>query len=241
MTSIPDGRNPFGYAERRPWLTGLTRKADESDRTACRLRIGSIESAAAARLPSLLSSYHSNWPGIDIELAIGTSRSLVANVATGVLDCAFVAISDLDSISEMALRSISGSLGACHAYREEIMLLTPQTHPLIRDASSLIIDTMAVFPDGCTYRSTLEDWLGYSSARHRDWKVTEQVSYHAIVACVAAGRCFAACPRSVLNLRRAPANVNAFRISWVDTYLVYRHSHRGVALQALIESIRQKP
>lgn len=240
MTLTPDGPNLFGYAERVRCLAGEAEQTKQLPRLGGQLRIGSIESAAAARLPSLLSSYHSRWPEVDIGLAIGTSRSLTQDVADGKLDCAFVAIECSDAIGEMGLHSPEANLCALQAYQEEIVLIVPQTHSPIVDAGSLTLDTMAVFANGCTYRSVLEQWLGKSEVPRRDWKVMEQVSYHAILTCVAAGLCFAACPRSVLNLRRVPIGVKVLTISWVDTYFVYRHSSHATALGALLDSVRHE-
>ncbi|WP_408176188.1 LysR substrate-binding domain-containing protein [Paraburkholderia dipogonis] len=56
-----------------------------------RLSIGATKSTAAARLAALLSKYHGRWPRVELEVSIGTSRSLVEDVERDHLDCVFVA------------------------------------------------------------------------------------------------------------------------------------------------------
>lgn len=54
------------------------------------LRIGTLESTAAARLPPMLSSYHERFPDVQIELVSGSSDSLIAQVHRGEIEAAFV-------------------------------------------------------------------------------------------------------------------------------------------------------
>jgi DNA-binding transcriptional LysR family regulator len=66
--------------------------------------------------------------------------------------------------------------------------------------------------------------------------VLELGSYHAIVACVAAGAGVAVAPRSVLDLQTDASNIAVHElpdIGMIETLLVWRRGHFSSALNAL--------
>ena len=70
----------------------------------------------------------------------------------------------------------------------------------------------------------------------RPARVLELGSYHAIVACVAAGAGVAVAPRSVLDLQTDASNIAVHPlpdIGMIDTLLVWRRGHFSSALNAL--------
>jgi DNA-binding transcriptional LysR family regulator len=242
MTLTSSGHRFLGYAQRLLTLAEEARQAMSDDGPLGRLRIGTMESTAAARLPALLSSYHSRWPAVDLEISIGTSESLVDDVASSTVDCAFVAVpgADLRGGSDFALES--RGLASTRAYIEDLLLVLPPNHPAVKGPDDLKITTLAAFANGCTYRCTLERWLcGSRNPAHTYWKVLEQTSYHAILSCVGAGSCFALCPRSILDLQRVPMDVRTYPIASIDTHLVYRSSCRSAALDELLRALQYKP
>jgi len=208
------GKTLLGYAER---LLALRREAEAALRDGMprgRLALGSLESTAAARLPALLARFHELHPEVRLELATGTTGALVERVLSGELAAAFVA------------EPFTGQgLEARHAFTEELVLVTPRGLPSLEHAPVL------GFAAGCSYRRRLEGWLqrqGVSPER-----VMEYGSYHAIVACVAAGGGIAVVPRSVLDqqkslqVRRLPREVAVAK-----TFLVWRQ--RSSAVDALL-------
>jgi DNA-binding transcriptional LysR family regulator len=68
-------------------------------------------------------------------------------------------------------------------------------------------------------------------------RVMEYGSYHAIVACTAAGSGIALVPRSVLRLAGAEAQVAVHplppKVAHARTMLVWRRGHQSSALEAL--------
>ncbi|MFX7824779.1 LysR substrate-binding domain-containing protein, partial [Acinetobacter baumannii] len=78
-----------------------------------RLRIGSMESAAASRLPAPLAEFHQRWPEVRLELSTGPTDVLIAGVRAGKLDAALVAGPIED-----------GALSATPLYKEELLLVT---------------------------------------------------------------------------------------------------------------------
>src|ERR1700758_764512 len=76
LVLTPAGHTLLGYAERLLALADEARHAIRENRPSGRLRLATMESAAASRLPSLLAQYHQNWPEVALELETGTSVRL---------------------------------------------------------------------------------------------------------------------------------------------------------------------
>ena len=239
MLLTPSGQRLFEYARRMLSLVEEARAAVDLGQATGRLRIGALESTAATRLPTLLSTYHSRWPQVGLEISIGTSRSLVEDVASGRLDCAFVAEAGVQ-VPEAAGAAFSmHGLKATRAYPEEMLLVLPPNHPPVSRPEDLSVTTLAALPAGCTYRSVLERWLGSREpGADRSWKVMELVSYHSILACVAAGSCIALCPKSILDLQRVPMDVRTQAIGTIDTWLVARESYSSSPYEELVRSVQ---
>lgn len=71
-------------------------------------------------------------------------------------------------------------------------------------------------------------------------RVLELGSYHAIVACVAAGAGVAVAPRSVLDLQPETGNIAAHTIpelEGIDTLLGWRRGYASAALAALRDAL----
>lgn len=240
MTLTQNGEQLFDYASRILTLAAEARDAlipAGAASLAGRLRIGSMESSAATRLPALLSAYHGKWPEVALEITIGTSASLVDEVARHKLDCAMVAITDAGAHSCAGLALAARGLQVTSVCTEELVLVLPPNHPPVNTPADLKVATLAGFSAGCTYRYVLEHWLD-SVPMQQAWHVSEQASYHGILTCVAAGSCFALCPRSILNLQRVPMDVRTQTITSVDTYLVSRTANQSAALDALLSALR---
>ncbi|MGH8809327.1 MAG: LysR substrate-binding domain-containing protein [Noviherbaspirillum sp.] len=225
-----EGSLLLAYAERLLRLSSEAEAALRSGTPRGILRIGTMESTAAVRLPSLLSRYHENYPDVQIELATGTSGALIGKVHRFDIEAAFVAEPFTPVDLEMQ-----------EAFVEELVLITSKDSPRISTPKDLQKRTVIAFSTGCSYRRVLEDWLGMSAVVPD--RVLELGSYHAIVACVAAGSGIAIVPRSVLGAVRAENEVTAFplprRVARAQTWLVWRSGHRSVALDALRKDLRE--
>ncbi|HZW21020.1 LysR family transcriptional regulator [Noviherbaspirillum sp.] len=220
----PEGTQLLSYADR---LLRLASEAEASLRQGTprgTLRIGTMESTAAARLPPLLSRYHQRFPEVQIELVTGTSGALIGRVLRFEVEAAFV-----------AEPFTATGLDMQEAFREELVLITPKNSPPVKTPKDLSKHTLIAFTTGCSYRRILEEWLGMSSIVPD--RVLELGSYHAIVACVAAGSGGAIVPRSVLAVVHAENEVAAYplpeRVARAKTWLVWREGHQSVALDAL--------
>jgi DNA-binding transcriptional LysR family regulator len=230
LTLSAEGKLLLTYADRLLRLSSEAEAAIRSGKPRGTLRIGTMESTAAARLPSVLARYHTAYPEVQIELVTGTSGALVNKVLNYDVEAAFVA----DPFARTGLETQQ-------AFAEELVLITSKNAPPVKTPGDLKKHTIIAFTAGCSYRRILEDWLG-DSAVVPD-RVLELGSYHAIVACVAAGSGLAIVPRSVPRVVNAEHEVIASplpeRIAHAKTHLIWRSGHRSVALDALQQELRE--
>ena len=219
------GRVLLSYADR---LLRLSAEAQQAVRDGARgtLRLGTMESTAAAVAAG--AGGHAAWPQVRIELVTGTSAALAAKVRDYELEAAFV-----------AEPFPAEGLASTEAFAETLVLISPRAWPEIADARALADHTVIAFASGCSYRRILESWLGREGVA--PGKVMEFASYHAIVACVAAGTGVAIVPRSVLDVlggqtalrvRDLPGKYGAAR-----TRLVWRVDDDTPAVQALRDQL----
>lgn len=179
------------------------------------LRIGSMETTAALRLPPLLGRLHRQHPGIDLELRTGPTAQLVDWLLRGDIDCAFVAGCPPPS-----------RLQGWEVFREELVLVS--AHPLRRlpNRLELIERPFLAFRQGCSYRQRIELLLaarGLTSAR-----IMEMGTLDAILGCVAAGMGYALLPRAVVQAQQHRFGVHTLalpgalrqQVALVGTYFV---------------------
>ncbi|MCO1861668.1 LysR family transcriptional regulator [Pseudomonas aeruginosa] len=219
MSLTERGSEFLAYAEQLLALADEARQSMHPAEPGGRLRLGSMESTAASRLPALLASYHKACPRVALEVSTGTSRALFDGGRARRLDCALVAAGpgwagELDG---------SGLRGE-PLFREELLMILPAEHPPVHDVAEVRLRTLAGFARGCTYRQLAEDSLGTPLT------VQEVGSYHAILACVAAGACVGVLPRSVLQLLGTPP-LRSLPLAEVDTWLVWREGYATAAFE----------
>ena len=86
-----EGKVLLGYANQLLRLSSEAQAALRNGKPRGTLRIGALESTAAARLPPILSRYHGLYPDVHMELLTGTSGALVHRVHAQEIEAAFVA------------------------------------------------------------------------------------------------------------------------------------------------------
>lgn len=231
----PAGELFRGYVEQLLQLSEQARGAVLGSAPRGVLRIGTLESTAASRLPPLLSRYHAKYPAVRVELVTSTTDALVEAVMNRSVEAAFVAEC-----------TAAPQLEIIPAFREELVIVAALSHPKIRRAQDVRADTIISFPSGCAYRRLLQGWLADGEIVAE--KVLELSSYHAIIACVASGTGIAVVPRSVLQTIRRGRSVAVHPLPSVKgratTSLIRRKGDPSPALKALqaeLGSFRKLP
>lgn len=220
----PAGRVLLDYAERILDLAKQAREALEDSPPRGPLRLGTMESTAATRLPEPLSAYHRRYPDVTLELRTGPTQELVAQVLAGELDAALVA----DPIKDARLGSIL-------LYEEELVIVAEARHPPIKLPKDVPSRTLLAFRSGCVYRKRLEDWF----AHHRmvPERIVEVSSYYAILGCAVAGMGIALLPRSVLAIfpgrDRLSVHPLSGSVSKSKTLFLWRNEARTAKIDAL--------
>jgi len=227
-----EGRLLLTYADQLLRLSSEAETAMRNGKPRGTLRIGALESTAASRLPPVLSRYHALYPDVQIGLVTGTSGALVEGVHKQDVEAAFVA----EPFNAEGLETQT-------VFVEELVLITPKSVGPVRSAKDIGNRTVIAFTTGCSYRRRLESWLGASKLLPD--RVIEFQSYHAIIACVAAGSGIAIVPRAVLELTGAGKHVSTTALPAViaatRTQLVWRRGHHSVTLEAMKNLFATKP
>jgi DNA-binding transcriptional LysR family regulator len=226
MQLSAEGKTLLEYADRLLALADEARDALHDARPRGVLRLGAMESTAAARLPAPLSAYHERYPEVAVELHIGAPRDLTAQVLSGALDAALVA----DAVSDPRLDTVA-------VFEEELVLVTEAGHPPIGTPRDVKKRTLLAFHPGCPHRKRLEDWFArYGVPAER---IVEVASYHAILGCALAGMGVALLPRSVLDTyterSRLTVNPLAGKFRTSRTYLVWRREAPQARIAALAD------
>lgn len=223
----PSGELLVGYAERLIGLSEEARHAVSGTTPRGVLKLGALESTTASRLPGILAEFHRRYRDVHLELTTGTNDELVAAVAGRQLDAALI-----------AERPPVRTLAYLPVFRERLVLISSLDHPPIarpRDAEG---QSIIAFPQGCAYRRVLQRWLKRDSLA--TLRVLEFSSYHAIIACVAAGAGIALMPEAVLDATpqaRVRRNHLPEAQSRIVTPLIWRDGEISLPLLALRDLI----
>lgn len=180
------GKTLLGHAERILRLADIAEQDLRGGGVQGTLRIGSLESAAGVRLPPILSDFHARFPDVSIELQTGTTAALLDRLERFEIEAAFV--SEPFDADKFASRP---------AFVEELVLISAKGATTVTDPAALSGTTVLAFPHGCSYRRRLVDWLAGGGASPD--RILDLGSYHAIVACVAAGTGVGIVPAAVLD------------------------------------------
>jgi len=226
----PQGQMLLAYADKLLRLADEAKGAVSTGTPRGTLRLGALESTSASRLPVVLSDFHARFPDVRVELRTGTNDALAAAVLNRQLDAAFI-----------ALPPAQAELSSVPLFREHLVLITAGTHPTVRRSADIAGESVIAFPHGCAYRRIVERWLGPQTLA--SVRVMELSSYHAIVACVAAGTGVAIVPESVLDTVNS-AEVARHEIpkvlANVTTPLVWRTGEETPAVMALRDVARAR-
>ena len=161
------------------------------------LRIGSMETTAALRLPPLLAALRQRHPGIDLELTAEPTGSLLTALMNGRVDCAFI-----NGAAPQA------ELQSWPLFTEELVLVSGQPLTQFPTPQEFSDAVFLAFRQGCSYRQRIELLMasvGLSSVR-----IMELGMLDTILGCVAAGMGYALLSRSLVE-----AQQQRFAVHWM--------------------------
>lgn len=224
LTLSTEGELLRGYAERLLNLSSEAESAMSRSAPQGTFRLGTLESTAAARLPPVLSRFHERYPDVCIELVTGSTSRLLEMVQRYEVNAAF--ISEPFHAPDLLTQA---------AFDEELVIIAARSATDVLNKKHLRQCTVIAFPVGCSYRRIIEEWFAVlGMAPHR---VLELASYHAIVACVAAGSGIGIMPRSILKAVHAESQLQVLplpkRYAEVTTHLVWLPQHESIATEAM--------
>ncbi|MFC7392709.1 LysR family transcriptional regulator [Scopulibacillus cellulosilyticus] len=138
------------------------------------LSLGAMETTAATRLPGILSTYHDQYPQVELSLQTGTTEELIKATLNREIEGAFVG----GKINHPELEEID-------VFKEELVLVAKKNILSGIDFDQLKNQTIIVFKSGCFYRDTFEKWLGTKGIRAA--KLMELNTLDGVIGCVKAG------------------------------------------------------
>jgi DNA-binding transcriptional LysR family regulator len=197
-----------------------------------KLLLGSLETTAALRLPSVLATYARNYPDVDLRLNTGTTASLTDDVIQLRLDGAFVTgpVNHRDLVSELI-------------FTEQLVLVSAGNVANLDRLTALRELKLLVFQAGCSYRARLERILARSGIA--ELKIQELGSLDAILACVERGVGVTLLPKALVE---PIANQRAIALHRVDraeadaetVFIRRKDSHLSSALGSLLGIARSE-
>lgn len=181
----PMGHNFLCYAQRILALSEEALNMAHGGKPAGNFALGSMESTAATRLPSLLAEFHQRYPAVNLALSTGTSSEIIEKVRVGTLAAA---------LADGPVNA--DELNSCMAFPEQMVLISSLEHADIVAPADAVGSTLFAFRPGCSYRIRFENW--FRDVGVQPGNVMEIQSYHAMLACVASGGGLAFLPAAVL-------------------------------------------
>ncbi len=222
MRLTPEGELLLDYAER---ILALTQEARDAVREAVgeggTLRLGSMETTAAVRLPPLLSAFHHSHPKVTLSLSTGTTDEQLQAVLARRVDLAFLGGPVRDE------RVVGGPV-----FVEELVLAVPAGIASEEEANTR---AMLVFRAGCAYRPRTEAWL--RARGERPVRVMEFGTLDGLLGCIAAGMGVSLLPRAVVERPQHRGQIEALSITdgQVETWMI---QHRDAVDTAAMRAFK---
>ena len=200
VTLTSPGKILLSYAEQVLLLMDEAEKTlKSSDFPNGTLSIGSMETTVATRLPNILSTYHDQYPQVELSLRTGTTEALIKAALNREIDGAFVA----GEINHPELEEME-------VFEEELVLLAKKNILSAIDFDQLKNQTIIVFESGCFYRDIFEKWL--KSKGISPSKLMELNTLDGVIGCVKAGLGISLLTKSVADQLNKDENIKQFTL-----------------------------
>ncbi|OXI64823.1 LysR family transcriptional regulator [Burkholderia sp. AU28863] len=203
------GRRLMPYCDRILRLVDEATQVVRETPVARSVRLGSMESTAATRLPALAAALKERDPALGLAVQIGSEPDLADALLRGRIDAALT-----------ARAVVRPGLHYEPAFAEDMVLVSAATvtrRQLLADNTVRLL----AFHDGCPYRAVAEHWLKARGVAIES--VSSFGTFGAILGCVAAGMGVAILPKRITteHVARKELRTHAFDdLDSVTTYLV---------------------
>lgn len=231
MLLTPAGSTLLGYAQRLNELADEARAAVRDDaRVHGVLRLGSMETTAAVRLPAVLGRFHRANPEVQLDVRTGPTAELLELVLQHKLDAALVA-GPLDH-AELAGEAV---------FKEDLVLVAARDGQDVEQRLRQGGITAVVFRQGCSYRQRLE--AHFAAQGWLPFRRLEFGTLEGVLGCVEAGVGVTVLPRSAVEGYRGRKGLVVQALgrkpTWVSTLLVRRaDAHLGGAMRAFVGALK---
>lgn len=216
MSLTREGEVFADFAAKMVALEAQARIAVKQASAESTLRLGTMESTAASRLPPVIASFNDTLPQVSLQLTLGATQDLRKSVIAGDLDCALIAHAN-EATPSAARDREETALRQTPIYNEELLLILPSHHSAIQAPEDVKLPALAALEPGCTYRRIAERWLMKANI-----STLELGSYHSIMAHVIAGNALGVMPRSVLDGLHWNHDIKIYSLGTVTTVLASR-------------------
>ena len=220
----PAGTVLLGYALRVSHLIGEAERAmRDAGEGIGQLRLGTLETLAAVRLPPVLARFRHVFPAIDLQLVTGSTEFLAGEVLNFQIEGALVAGSvDHPDIEYRLL------------FEEELVLVSEANRVHVENLHDEIL---LVFRPGCAFRARAEVWLreeGLLPLRKMEFGALD-----AILGCVAAGMGVSLLPRVLVERPQYQGLVRAHSIPrrYARLPTAFIRHREGIETRALSELV----
>ncbi|WP_286238310.1 LysR substrate-binding domain-containing protein [Neptuniibacter halophilus] len=222
----PAGQTLMDYANKLLQLAHQAAVAvKQVGEAAGEIRIGSMESFAAVRMPGVLQALRRQHPQLLPKVQSATTGQLIQDLLDYKLDCAFVGgpvhHPDLD----------------CHQVLvEELVMVSAKTLPPA--------DALIMFREGCAYRERALRWL--SDNGRTETEILHMGTQEGILGCVAVGLGFTLVPRQVAENCRYANDLKLETLdeqySQVPTLLItHKQAMPMAGIDTLLQLFRKTP
>ena len=201
-----------------------------ADNASGKLRIGSMETTMALRLPPILAAYHAAYPAVDMTVTTGPTADLIEKLTAGQLDGVFVA-GDIDHKRYQCL----------NVFSEALVFVSDSPIHQLPSPDTLLTTTFLAFRQGCSYRQRIE--LLLASQGINAVRVFEFGTLDAMLGCVAAGMGYTVLPRVTVEAHQHRFGIHYLAlpsaIANIDTYFVTPESATwSPALARFVDTLR---
>ncbi|MDY7511229.1 LysR family transcriptional regulator [Ralstonia wenshanensis] len=228
ITLTSAGETFLGYAQRILQLTEESRSALlDSSEPIGNLRLGSMETTAAVRLPAVLTSYREQYPKVHLSLTTGTTAELIKAVESHRLDGAFIG----------GFHQNPGLLQEAILNEELVLVSSSKYDSLELLTTEMTQQTVLVFRSGCFYRSSLERWLHHVGLI--PGQILELGTLDGILSCAATGMGVTILPRAVVDHHQSRDRIACHRLpdefaNVVTVFIRRKDSYETAAMRAMV-------